>query len=393
MQRCVMIEKSVKNQTIKETRRQTIERHKNMRCCVYIVKIVANKMNRMQKASISTLFQEAMWMYNYIIGDFKNARTDISEVLVKNGDEVETKQFTLLGSQIKQSIYEEAKTNIKVLSTNKQHGHKTGHLKFKLICNSVPLKEFGRTYKVNMEKQTIKLPNIKKPFKVRGLKQIPQNAEFANASLVRKVSGLYFFITIYKPYEERTPTGINAGLDFGIKNNITTSDGTIYNISVPPSKGAQLSIKRMNKSLSRNGCKKTKNHNKRAKKVGKSRERDANKRKDCANKIIHDILEKYDIVAIQDELLHSWHSGRFGKQVQRSAMGTIKARLKRNPRVITIESSFPSTQKCPACGALTKIGLSDREYKCNQCNYYHPNRDMKAALIILKEAEFRIKAR
>ena len=85
-------------------------------------------------------------------------------------------------------------------------------------------------------------------------------------------------------------------------------------------------------------------------------------------------------------MIASWHHGVFGKQVQHSAMGSIKAKLKKSSRVIVVPRNFPSTQKCPACGENTKHPLSKRDYDCGHCGYHHPSRDVKAAEMVLSEA-------
>ena len=107
---------------------------------------------------------------------------------------------------------------------------------------------------------------------------------------------------------------------------------------------------------------------------------------DEANKITHEILENYDFVAIQDEMIANWHKGLFGKQVQHSAMGYIKANLRRSSKVHAVSRCFPSTQKCPVCGKNTKHPLSKRDYDCVHCGFHHPSRDIKAAEMILDEA-------
>ena len=43
-------------------------------------------------------------------------------------------------------------------------------------------------------------------------------------------------------------------------------------------------------------------------------------------------------------------------------------------------------QKCPACGRNTKHPLSKRDYTCAYCGYHHPDRDVKAAQMVLSEA-------
>ena len=118
----------------------------------------------------------------------------------------------------------------------------------------------------------------------------------------------------------------------------------------------------------------------------KAYEHDTNKRHDIANKVVHNILTEHDFVAIQDEMIHNWHSGLFGKQVQHSAMGSIKAKLRGNFKTHVVERSYPSTQICPSCGCKTKHPLSKREYDCAYCGYHHDSRDIKSAQSILDEA-------
>ncbi len=372
-----------KCQHIKESLRTTKERHSSMNFRVFEVKVVSSKLNRTQKDSVNALFREAKWLRNaYIAGESVIDNT----VPVKAGDTIEYRQLTVIGSQIKQSVLTSVKSEIKGLHTKKCKGETVGALKYKPVCNSVTLKQYGVTYQIDFDRNRIKVQNIKKPFYVRGLKQIPQDTEIANAKLVRKPSGLYFYITCFIPKEEIVPTGKMIGIDFGIKHNLTFNDGSCKDINVPESKAAKLASKRVNKSLKRNGNTKSRNHYKRVQALRRAYERNANRRKDAANKAAHDILVENDFIAIQDEMIHNWHSGLFGKQVQHSAMGYIKAKLKSNFKVYTVERNFPSTQICPVCGCLTKHPLSKRDYDCENCGYHHDSRDQKSAQSILDEA-------
>ena len=115
-------------------------------------------------------------------------------------------------------------------------------------------------------------------------------------------------------------------------------------------------------------------------------EKDSNRRKDLAHKAVHKILSNYDFIAIQDEMIHNWHKGLFGRQVQHSAMGVVKAELMKSSSVHVVSRDFPSTQICPMCGKLTKHPLNERSYTCRYCGYHHSSRDRKAAISILSEA-------
>ena len=380
------MDRLAKNQKIKETGKATRERRKDMRCRVFEVKVDFSRMSKSQRNDVNTLFREAKWFRNAYLAD--NDLSDKSKtVKVKVKDIFEERELTLLGSQIKQSIISEVKDSIRGLAALKENGHKVGALKFKSVCNCVNLIQFHITYDIDKDRSRVRVQGIRKPFKVRGLEQIPENAEIANAKFIRKASGLYFHITCYVPKEEKHIPNRSVGIDFGISNNLVFSDGRDpVNICVPESKGTKLASRRMNKALSHNGNKKSNKHFKRKNKVRKAYEKDKNRRKDLANKAVHEILNNYDFIAIQDEMIHNWHKGLFGKQVQHSAMGVIKAELKNSSSVYVVSRDFPSTQICPVCGKLTKHPLSKRSYTCRYCGYQHPSRDEKAANSILEEA-------
>ena len=381
------MDRLAKNQKIKETGKATRERRKDMLCRVFEVKVDLSRMSKSQRNDVNTLFREAKWFRNAYLAD--NGLSDKSRsVKVKVKDVFEERELTLLGSQIKQSIISEVKDSIRGLAVLKEKGHKVGALRFKSVCNCVNLKQFHVTYDIDKDRSRIRVQGIRKPFKVRGLEQIPDDAEIANAKFIRKASGLYFHITCYVPKEEKHIPHRSVGIDFGISDNLVFSDGREpVNICVPESKGTKLASRRMNKALSHNGNQKSNNHYKRKNKVRKAYEKDKNRRKDLANKAVHEILNNYDFIAIQDEMIHNWHKGIFGKQVQHSAMGVIKEELKNSSGVYVVSRDFPSTQICPECGKLTKHPLKMRSYTCQYCGYHHPSRDEKAASSILEEAK------
>lgn len=191
------MDKQNKNQKIKETLIATKNRHSKMKVKTFEVKVVGSKLSCEQKKQINQYFKEAKWLRNHFLADLDNADYKINVVNVKVKNGVETRTLDILGSQVKQDILKNLKSEIKGLSTTKSKGKKIGKLKFKSVCNSIPLKQFGTTYKIDFSKNRIKIQNIKKALYVRGLKQIPGDADITNAKFVRKPDGLYFYITCY----------------------------------------------------------------------------------------------------------------------------------------------------------------------------------------------------
>jgi len=81
---------------------------------------------------------------------------------------------------------------------------------------------------------------------------------------------------------------------------------------------------------------------------------------------------------MQDENIKGWQKGLFGKQVQNSAPGTIKSKLKQSGQVIMLDRNLPTTKWCHKCGNIVDISLSDRIFACNVCGYSE-DRDIKSA--------------
>ena len=380
-----------KNANIKESIRSTRERHANMVCKTFEVKVVTSKLSHVQREEINAAFREAKWLRNSIIADFKHADRNAKTASVKVGDVTEERPLVRLGSQMKQDIYDKVKSEINGLSTAKKKGRRVGKLRFKPVCNSLPLRQFGTTYTIYFSENCIKVQKIKKPIYVRGLKQIPDEAEYASARLVRKASGLYFYITCYLPAVPSVKTGKQVGIDFGIKNNLNFSDDKEpFDAYVEETSYIKRLSRKINRCWIKNGRKHSANNRKRILKLKRAYEKLERKKEDLAHKIVHELLNTYDFIAIQDEMLANWHKGLFGKQVQHSCMGLIKAELKNSSKTHVIEQSYPSTQICPVCGQLTKHPLIKRSYDCQYCGYHNDSRDKKSAQSILERALYEV---
>ena len=92
---------------------------------------------------------------------------------------------------------------------------------------------------------------------------------------------------------------------------------------------------------------------------------------------MHELLE-HEHIYMQDENISGWHKGLFGRTVQHSVLGLVKAKLIKHERVTVLSSREPTTKYCPSCGKLKKdITLADRVYECS-CGY-REDRDIHAA--------------
>lgn len=73
----------------------------------------------------------------------------------------------------------------------------------------------------------------------------------------------------------------------------------------------------------------------------------------------------------------------FGRRIQFGISGGIISDLKKKSETVLVLRNFPSTQLCPCCGLLNKIGLDERIYFCD-CGYQE-DRDIHSAKNILNQ--------
>ena len=368
-----------KNLKIKESLRETKERRSQMDCRVFSVKIQENRLSKAKLEKLKRCFLEAKWLYNAVIASETLTLDNTKTVQVKVRDTFETREIDNISSQMKQSVVDSARTNAFSLSKAKRKGLRVGKLKFKKECNEIDLKQFGNTYSIK-GKNKISIQKIG-ILVVNGLEQINlDEVEFANAKLIQKPSGFYIHLTVYSKKQPQPETIKEViGLDMGIKDQLTFSNGVNVNFYLEESeqlKGLMRKLSRQTKGS--NQYKQTLNRIKRI------YEHYSNKKKDIVNKL-DSILSKNYIICFQDELLNQWKRKKsnrkfsFGRKIQHGILGRVKDKVKKNSSNHMLESSVPTTQTCPVCGCLTKHSLDKRVYHCNHCGFEHPDRDVHSA--------------
>ena len=368
-----------KNRKIRESGKATRERRSNMSCRVISVKIQENRLSKTKLEKLKRFFLEAKWLYNAVVASETLTLENTSTVQVKVKNTFETREIKNLSAQMKQSVVDSVKTNVRSLSKAKKKGLKVGRLQFKKECNEINLKQFGQTYAIK-GKNKIRVQNIG-ILVVNGLEQIDLDAvEFANAKLIQKPSGFYIHLTIYSKKQPEILTEKEVlGLDMGIKDQLTFSNGVKVNFYVEESEQLKSLMRKLSRQVKgSNQYKQTLNRIKRI------FEYQNNKKNDVANKL-NSVLKKNYIICFQDELLNQWkrkkskHKFSFGRKVQHGILGRVKDKLKKNTSNHMLESSVPTTQTCPECGCLTKHSLDKRKYHCDHCGFENADRDVHSA--------------
>lgn len=372
--------KILKNEQIKESIKLTREKRKSQICKVYTVKIDKSHLNQTTKSHLSCLFLEAKWFYNYILNkDIFNFNYKIKEVSVKFNQAYYLRELKCLSSQMKQSLIERAKNNIKGLSVLKNKGNRVGKLKYISEVQSIPLVQYNRTFKII--NKYIKIQGLKQHLKASGLSQIPLNSDIANANLLNKNGDYYIQITTFQSKPENLSHSIpsSIGIDFGIKNQLTLSNGIKINYSVP----ITLKIKKLQQSLNKKK-QYSKNWYKIKDKLNKEYQYLVNIKQDIKNKVVSHLKDNFQIICFQDESLKFWQSN-FGSKIQSTSIGGIIASLKQRVHTpIEVDRFYPSTKTCSVCHNKQVLSLNQRIYSCSICNNIL-DRDYNSALNIEQE--------
>jgi putative transposase len=266
--------------------------------------------------------------------------------------------------EIKDNIFD----NCKSIKARKLKGYKVGPLKFKKLANTILLK--NQTFKIIGSRLRIQGLR-KKTFSLAGLDQLPDKYKIQSGKLVRNALGIYLHISVLESEKTEVPQAKKIiGVDLGIKDAFTFSEGTTINVDFSES---EKQIRKAHKQFSRKK-KDSRNRQKAKYQLNKKYQKLTNQKDDAAKKVLNK-LKPYK-VCFQDEMIKSW-AKLFGRKVQKGILGRVKAGLKSNPDNVMIPRKEPTTQLCPECGALNKLKLSDRIYKCS-CGY-EKSRDVHAA--------------
>ena len=379
-----------KNKRIAEAKRNTSLRHSSMLCKTYLVKIDWSKCSNIQKEALEMKFVEGKWFKNYILdwskeegNDISKFDTSINTITHKDKDMNDVKvTLKYFMSSEKQGLWQNMLSNIKTLSTLKKKGYQEpGELKFIKELKAYELKQYGVTHKI-VSKNRIKLQGVKRPYYATGMEQfinIP-GIEYTNARLINRPDGYFIALTCFIPKDSFKKKNNNSSkkelgaADLGCKNNITTSDGDVYNVSVQESDR----LKRLQRKEARQK-KGSKNRYKTRQLINKEYQKLKNKKENLSNQIVSNLYSKYEKVIIQDEQIAEWKKNSINsKVIHHSVLGRIKTKLINNPSTVVLNKYLPTTKLCTNCGKIhDEMTLKDRTFNC-ECGIIE-DRDIHAA--------------
>lgn len=372
-----------RNRLIGENSKLTRAKRQTQICKTFKFKVDWNRLNEQQKECLKMMFVEAKWIYNYIISqeDIKsiNYKT-LSTIIRKDKDRNDiSTPIQYLSSAVKQELIAQILNQIKGLSALKKKGHKVGRLRYKSEFNSIKLKQYKVTHYLKGNNK-IKVQGIHDALPLLGVNQLynyKDNIDYTTANLIYDGINYYVYLTCFIDkdnnivYKRKHPI---IGIDLGIKDTVTCSDGTKFNISI----GESERLKKLQKIFARQ-IKGSNNWYKTKKKIRKEYIHITNKKNDVSNKLVHNLLSSADIIVMQDEQIESWRqTTNSSDKIQHSILGRIKSKLKYSDRVVILDKWFPTTKYCSNCNNMLSLELNDRIYECPVCKRKE-DRDIHAA--------------
>ena len=233
----------------------------------------------------------------------------------------------------------------------------------------------------------LKLPRIGRVHCMENAYRLVNGARFIRITVSRRAGCWYASLTVERePVAKPAPKGGVVGVDLGVKNLATLSDGTV--IPNPRALGASLkTLRKAQQALSRK-VKGSVRREKARERVVRLHARVADVRADAINKATTMIAETYSVVCVEDLNVAGMVKNRhLAKSIMDAAFGEFRRQLeykttRSGARLHVVDRWYRSSKTCSRCGSVkAKLSLAERTYKCDSCGLAI-DRDLNAAINI-----------
>jgi putative transposase len=234
----------------------------------------------------------------------------------------------------------------------------------------------------------LKLPRIGRVHCMENVYRRVAGARLIRITVSRRAGRWYASLTVERETTApaTTPKLGAVGVDLGVKNLATLSDGTV--ISNPRALGARLkALRKAQKALSRKVAGSVRREKARAR-VARLHARVADVRADAIHKATTMIARNYSTVCIEDLNVAGMVKNRhLARSVSDASLSEFRRQLeykaaRTGAALRVVDRWFPSSKTCSNCGTVkAKLSLSERTFNCDACGL-SIDRDLNAAINI-----------
>jgi len=269
---------------------------------------------------------------------------------------------------------------------------KHGFPKFKSRKNPIQSFQVPQNYIVDFDANQIRLPKL-------GWVKTTLHRTFEGvlktATISMTATGKFFVSILVEDGKEtpkKEPFGYDStiGLDVGIKDFVTMSDGTkIDNPKFLRDSIQRLKVLQRRVSKTKKG---SKNQEKAKHQVAKQHEKITNQRKDFLHKVSSKVVSDNQAIAIETlNVAGLMKNNHLAQAIGDAAWNEFFRQLEYKcewygKTLLRIGRFEPSSKICSVCGSINSdLKLSDREWTCAECGTFH-DRDVNASINIKKFA-------
>ena len=244
---------------------------------------------------------------------------------------------------------------------------------------------------IDLKEKVIKLPKLKE-VRIKGYRNLDTiEGRVINATIYKEADKYYVSVCAleFKEIKEVPITRV-IGIDVGVKELLTTSDGTIIK-NMKFIEKYEKKIKGLNKWLSR--CQKgSKNREKVKKKLQEVYSKLKNARKYFLHETSKQLVEENDLIVTEKLKINNMvQNSKLSKKIYDASWYELIRQLQykskwKGKKCIQIDTYYPSSQICNRCGSINKKvkDLKVREWECSNCTNMN-NRDINASINIMWE--------
>ena len=235
----------------------------------------------------------------------------------------------------------------------------------------------------------LKLPRIGRVHCMENVYKRVDRARLVRITVSRRAGNWYASLTVEREQPSSPAHTLKrgaVGVDLGVKNLATLSDGTV--IPNPRALGARLkALRKAQKALSRK-VKGSARREKARERVARLHARVADVRTDAIHKATTMIAQTYGTVCIEDlNVAGMVKNHSLARSLSDASLGEFRRQLEyktaRTGAVLcVVDRWFPSSKTCSNCGTVkAKLSLSERTFNCDNCGT-SIDRDLNAAINI-----------